>query len=112
MATESGNKTTSPGLLNLSATYNSPANTPFTVSQSIQAPSADGVEDRTNYLAGLRKAVLSAQQQINVELTARMDDDKSREADNAATASKKLKSAVDEAKEEDNYGEEVVGEDD
>ena len=44
------------------------------------------------------------QEQINTELTARMEEDKAREAGNG-------KGAVDEAKEEDNYGEEVVEED-
>ena len=72
----------------------------------------DSVDDRTNYLASLRKAVLSAQQQINVELTARMDEDKSREAGATSSPNKKLKPAVDETKEEENYGEEVVGDDD
>jgi Cu2+-containing amine oxidase len=47
------------------------------------------------------------QETINKELTSRMEEDKAREA--AATGITKSK-VVDEAKEEDNYGEEVVEE--
>jgi len=50
------------------------------------------------------------QDYINAELTARMEEDKIREASNSNGATKE-KGVVDEVKEEDNYGEEVVEED-
>ena len=52
------------------------------------------------------------QENINNDLTSRMEDDNSiaREADGSAKG--KGKAGVDEKKEEDNYGEEVVEEDD
>jgi len=80
----------------LTATYSSPTNAPFTLTQTLPAPT-----DKTAYLAALRKATSEMQSQINKELTSRMEDDKD------VTA----KSGVDEAKEEDNYGEEVPEED-
>lgn len=51
------------------------------------------------------------QEKINQELTARMEEDKAREAENA-NGSKVNGGVIDEAKEEDNYGEEVVEEED
>jgi hypothetical protein len=50
------------------------------------------------------------QEQINKELTSRMEDDKAKEAEGANGVSKSRK-GVDESKEEDNYGEEVPEED-
>ena len=97
----------------LTATYASPTNAPFTVSLPLATPQGGkSIKDQTDYLANLRKSVLSAQEQINKELTARMDEDKSRDAEAAPSPNKKRKPAVDEAEEEQNYGEEVVEEDD
>lgn len=90
----------------LKATYQSPTNEPFSFTQDFPAPAADKVSDKTTYLAALRKATVTMQEQINKELTARMEEDKVREG--AANSSK---GTVDEAKEEDNYGEEVPEED-
>lgn len=91
----------------LSATYKSPTNEPFVYSHKIPAPPSATTTDRTAYLAALRKAVAGLQESINTELTARMEEDKAREG-----ATNGAKKGVDEAKEEDNYGEEVVEEDD
>jgi hypothetical protein len=44
------------------------------------------------------------QEQINKELTARMEEDKARDAEGTKPK------VVDDAKEEDNYGEEIVEE--
>jgi hypothetical protein len=93
----------------LSATYQSPSNEPFTHTTKLPAPSTTKTTDRTSYLAALRKATAEMQETINEELTARMEEDKAREA--AASGATKTK-VVDEAKEEDNYGEEVVEEED
>lgn len=89
--------------LGLTATYKSPASEPFTTSQSIPAPPSTSVSDKTAYLSSLRQAVTSTQEQINKELTERMEQDKAREGSNSR--------GVDDAKEEENYGEEVVEED-
>lgn len=88
----------------LSATYHSPTNEPFTHTTKLPAPPTSKTTDRTTYLAALRKATAEMQDTINKELTSRMEEDKAREG----TAKAK---AIDEAKEEDNYGEEVVEED-
>ncbi|OIW25829.1 Gon7 family protein [Coniochaeta ligniaria NRRL 30616] len=87
-----------------SATYQSGTNEPFSFSQTFQAPDATDVEQKTSYLAGLRAAVVDTQEKVNKELTARMDEDKARDATGQKIAD------VDEAKEEENYGEEVVEE--
>ncbi|RDW75712.1 hypothetical protein BP5796_06533 [Coleophoma crateriformis] len=94
----------------LKATYNSPTNEPFVVSNTLAAPaSAESTKDRTTYLGVLRKATAEMQDQINKELTMRMEQDKAREAEgNGGVAAKK---GIDEKKEEDNYGEEIVEED-
>jgi len=93
----------------LSATYQSPANEAFAYAQKISAPPTSQTTDRTAYLAALRKATVEMQEQINKELTTRMEDDKAREA--GTNGSSKKDGAVDEAKEEHNYGEEVPEED-
>ena len=56
-------------------------------------------KDKTQYLSGLRASVIAMQKDINVFLTAKMDEDKAK----AATEGAK----VDDTKEEENYGEEV-----
>ncbi|PMD59663.1 Gon7-domain-containing protein [Hyaloscypha bicolor E] len=92
----------------LSATYQSPTNEPFTHTTKLPAPPTTKTTDRTAYLASLRKATAEMQETINKELTSRMEEDKAREAVANGTSNPKV---VDEAKEEDNYGEEVVEED-
>lgn len=80
----------------LQASYSSPSNAAFSVSRPL--PASDS--DKTEYLIALREAVVSAQEEINKELTQRMDEDKNGKD-----------GAVDDKKEEENYGEEVVEED-
>jgi Gon7 family len=92
-----------------SAIYQSPTNEAFSHTTKLPAPSSTKTTDRTSYLAALRKATAEMQETINKELTSRMEEDKAREA--AANGISKAK-VVDEAKEEDNYGEEVVEEED
>lgn len=88
-------------VLKLTATYSSPTNEPFVAAEDLQAPAAEALEDKTRYLRDLRKATLAAQEQINKELTQRMEEDKAKEAGKAS------KKEADEDKEEENYGEEV-----
>jgi hypothetical protein len=87
----------------LQASYQSPTNEAFTHAQNIPAPASENVNEKTIYLSALRTATVEMQERLNKELTARMEEDKAREG--GATRGK-----VDEAKEEDNYGEEVVEE--
>jgi hypothetical protein len=88
----------------LSATYQSPTNEAFTTTHNITAPSSDAPADRTAYIAAVRKATVTLQEQINTELTLRMEEDKARGVEGARAK------GVDEAKEEDTYGEEVPDE--
>lgn len=76
----------------LSATYTSPTSAPFTLAHTL--PPAD----HAPYLASLRGAAAALQDNVNRELTRRMEEDKAREG------------KADEVKEEENYGEEVVEE--
>ena len=57
-------------------------------------------DDRVRYLASLRASVVKMQDEINTFLTRKMDEDKQ-----AAAAQGQ---AVDDKREEENYGEEVV----
>ena len=88
----------------LSVTYQSPDNAAFTYTQKLPTPPTVKTSDRTSYLGALRKAAAKMQEQINKELTARMEEDKARDAEGTKPK------AVDDAKEEDNYGEEIVEE--
>lgn len=90
----------------LTAAYSSPTSDPFTISTSLPAlQSPPSVAGKTSYLAALRTAVTDAQVHINKELTSRMEEDKARDA-----ASKN--GLIDDAKEEENYGEEVQEDED
>ena len=95
----------------LSAAYNSPASAPFTHTQKLAALQSDKPTDRTAYLGTLRRATAVMQEEINRELTARMEEDNAKGAAGADRASKAKVHGVDESKEEDNYGEEVPEED-
>ncbi|OAA79827.1 Gon7 [Akanthomyces lecanii RCEF 1005] len=87
----------------LTAKYASPTNEAFAVDTPL--PSATS-SDKTSYLAALRTAVTDAQATINKELTARMEEDNKARDSSAGAA------ALDDAKEEENYGEEVQEEED
>jgi hypothetical protein len=104
MASSSGDAAHPPKQHVLSTAYQSATNQPFSFSWASSAPNAENVEERTKYLRDLRNAVLDTQERINKELTARMEEDKARDATGPKIPD------VDEAKEEENYGEEVVEE--
>ena len=91
----------------VTAAYSGPIDA-FNLEKPIPAPASSSVPDKTQYLGSLRDAISSVQDEINKELTARMEEDKKREAasGNAGTAK-----GVNEVAEEENYGEEVVEED-
>lgn len=91
----------------LTAAYKSPDNEAFTVTNPIDARPSVSIPDKTTYLQALRKAVTEIQQQINMELTTRMEEDKNRGPATGQTG----KLSADEDKEEENYGEEIQEED-
>ncbi|QPG93732.1 hypothetical protein C2857_002119 [Epichloe festucae Fl1] len=94
----------------LTAAYTSPDNEDFTVTKSLDTPtppSASG-QDKAAYLGAVRKAVTETQEQINQELTSRMEEDNKIRGSGAGLSATL---GVDEDKEEENYGEEVQEED-
>jgi hypothetical protein len=98
--------------LALSVTYKSPANEDFSNSVPLATPPSDSVENRTKYLKDLRQAVVQTQEQVNKELTARMEEDNARATAAGTPGGNSAVAGVDEVKEEENYGEEVLeGED-
>ncbi|KAL2174328.1 EKC/KEOPS complex, subunit Gon7 [Thermothelomyces heterothallicus CBS 202.75] len=89
----------------LSVTYTSTTNEDFDVRLPVTAPAdSTTVESKAKYLSELRQSVTSLQDRINKELTARMEEDKAREASSAVGNGTKV---VDDEKEEENYGEEA-----
>jgi len=89
----------------LTATYLSPTNDSFTHTHPLQTPPSTSAEDRVAYLSSLKTAVAKLQERVNKELTERMEDDKGKDSGSAGG-----KGVVDEKKEEENYGEEIVEE--
>ncbi|RAO66726.1 uncharacterized protein BHQ10_002738 [Talaromyces amestolkiae] len=95
----------------ISALYSSPQppHTSYTFRHEIAAPfpavdkAQESVATKKAYLSELRGLVILVQAEVNVFLTERMEEDKQR-----AGASK---DAEQEAKEEENYGEENVEDD-
>ncbi|KAI1823921.1 hypothetical protein F4861DRAFT_508249 [Xylaria intraflava] len=90
----------SPKTVHLKATYKSPTEPPkhLTSAPLPLPPNPPTPESKTAYLRALRAATTALQERINAELTARM------EADNRSQAGT---GGVNEAAEEENYGEEV-----
>ncbi|KAK4455053.1 hypothetical protein QBC34DRAFT_106803 [Podospora aff. communis PSN243] len=87
----------------LSATYPSTSgNDPFNITLPLDGPSTalPAVQAKSDYLKRLRTSILTVQDQVNKELTIRM------EQDNAKSA------APVDSKDEENYGEEVQEEED
>lgn len=86
---------------NLTATYTSPDSSPHTISLPLPATTPDPTTSaRVAHLASLQSSIKTLQADLNAFLTQKMDDDK---AAGVAKAGK-----VDDAKEEENYGEEIV----
>jgi len=94
----------------LTATYISSTNASFMALQTITSPAdSTTVANKTAYLRELHQAVLSVQDRVNRELTARMEEDNAKTAQEGENKGKK---GVDDAKEEENYGEEMQEEED
>ncbi|KAM5467067.1 hypothetical protein MauCBS54593_005687 [Microsporum audouinii] len=73
------------------------------LSTSLPPSGEYSLAERTAYLAELRTSIVSLQADVNAFLTEKMEDDKLREQGSGTT---------DDKKEEDNYGEEVVNDED
>ena len=85
------------------AEYASPESTHIFKQSLPPLPSEPSTKEKTAYLSGLRSSVVTLQEDVNAFLTVKMEEDKT------LASPKGLK--VDEKKEEENYGEEVVEED-
>jgi len=94
----------------LEAIYHSPTTTTtsWTLREQIPIPPTATTPDNSTYLRDLREKLSGMQQQINEKLTLQMEEDKARQE---STISNGTKRKIDEANEEDNYGEEVPEED-
>ena len=89
-------------MLNFTAEYTAPESASESFKQSLPAcPREASTEKRTAYLTALRTSITDMQDQINVFLTKKMEEDNLKAGDKAAA----------DAKEEENYGEETVEED-
>lgn len=85
----------------LTADYSAPSTASQSFSQTLPACSpTPSTDERTAYLSSLHASIGKMQDEVNAFLTQKMEEDK-KAAGNAAKA-------ADEAKEEENYGEEVV----
>ncbi|KKA28338.1 hypothetical protein TD95_004922 [Thielaviopsis punctulata] len=90
------------------ASYASPTNESFSLSHTLPScPPSVAAAEKSAYLAALRQAITEMQDAINVQLTARMDEDNKTKS--AAGGSGGV--VVDDVAEEENYGEEVQEED-
>lgn len=108
-----------PATSTLRTTYTSPSDTKiFTNPISAPLPSPDtptAVKDKVNYLSELRASTKQLQEEINVFLTQKMEEDKAGVAvagrdvvGGSGGAKKGVEKSKDEL-EEERYGEEVVG---
>ena len=105
--------------LTLSATYTNSSTSPPTTHQfsyPISAPipptGSTSVKDKTAYLCDLRKSVKGLQNEVNIFLTQKMEEDKLHAVKMGPDGKEKEvgTKAADEV-EEENYGEEEVGDD-
>ncbi|OTA51964.1 hypothetical protein K449DRAFT_258390 [Hypoxylon sp. EC38] len=92
--------------------------TSFNISTPLSLPNSDSTTYKTAYLSDLREVVSALQERVNGELTARMEEEAREVASMSTTSTTNGKvgksvvaAGVDEAAEEENYGEEVVGDD-
>ena len=87
----------------LRANYSSPnASKSFEYSLP-QLSTQISTQEKTGYLSALRSSVVKLQEEVNTFLTAKMAEDK--------VTTSQMTGNVDDKKEEENYGEEVVQED-
>ncbi|KAL8810183.1 MAG: hypothetical protein Q9200_002790 [Gallowayella weberi] len=90
----------------LTAHYTSPTTGSRTFTYPLPTSTTSSLAEKTAYLSTLRASVTQLQSDINGFLTSKMDEDK------ALAAKAGVSGKVDEKKEEDFYGEEVVQDED
>jgi hypothetical protein len=81
----------------LSATYTAPGDEKKFTHPLPSTKSAPSTDERINYLSALREKTKDLQTEINIFLTQKMDDEKAA-----------IGTSINEDREEENYGEEVV----
>ena len=89
-----------PNPTTLTATYTNPTTSQI-FTHTLPSATVTSTREKTAYLAALRNSVVQLQEDVNVFLTAKMEEDK------ASAAKSGVK--VDDKVEEENYGEEKVG---
>ncbi|KAI0145279.1 hypothetical protein GGR57DRAFT_303635 [Xylariaceae sp. FL1272] len=99
--------------VHLKATYTSPTASQTFTSPALSLPlpqstSSTSIQQKQAYLSALRSQTTALQERINEELTRQMEIDNQRGIEDGVNGKKRK---VDEAAEEENYGEEVVDED-
>ena len=87
----------------LKVDYRSPTSTQ-TFRQFLPSSSTTSTDEKTHYLSALRNSVTQLQEEVNTFLTSKMEEDK--------TLAAKAGLKVDDKKEEENYGEEGVEDED
>jgi hypothetical protein len=100
--------TESPSLIGI---YTSPTTTQTFTHPLPSLPQKHTTADKTAYLSTLRTQTTALQAQINTLLTAKMEEDKAAASTTAPSQNGKKSVRIDDEKEEENYGEEVVEED-
>ncbi|KAB8346332.1 hypothetical protein FH972_023376 [Carpinus fangiana] len=88
---------------NLTASYKAPNGTQEFTHAVTTPPSTPSTEDTAVYLGLLRKYTAQMQSEMNTFLTQKMDEDRKTAESTGSNSTPK----IDEAKEEENYGEEV-----
>lgn len=90
----------------LTASYTSPTLAKTFSSALPAVPTSDSVENKTAFISAVRVSVSQMQDDVNIFLTQRMDEEKAQETAFAGARTK----TKDEEREEEMYGEEDVGE--
>ena len=93
----------------LTASYTSPTVSKVFSLALPAVPTSDSVDEKTAFVAAVRVNTSQMQDDINVFLTQKMEEDKAQEI--AAAGGDLKKNAKEEEREEEMYGEEDVGED-
>ena len=87
----------------LTASYASPTGTKVFEHSLPSLPQEISTEHKTGYLSALRSSVVKLQEGVNTFLTAKMEEDK--------MTAPQIAGKVDDKKEEEDYGEDIVEED-
>jgi hypothetical protein len=104
--------------LTLSATYTNSSTSPptthqlsYPISAPIPTSGSTFVKDKTAYLCDLRKSAKRLQDEVNIFLTQKMEEDKLHAMKNGHDGQEKAGTKTADEAEEENYGEEGVEDD-